>query len=59
MFKIEVLISEKNGKKYYKLSYNDVFLTFDEVAILSICDVQPSKLRHLDVGIYNIKLEKI
>lgn len=58
MFKIVVCLG-KNDKVYYKLFFNDIFLTFDELAIISLCDVSPSKLKALEVGTYDILLQKI
>lgn len=61
MFIVHVCISEKNGKTYYKLTYkfddtNDVFLTYDENVICTICDISPRKLLSLPTGVYDINL---
>lgn len=69
MFKIEVCVSEKNGKKFYKLYYviqnekngkkYDVFLTFDAVAITTLANCSPIDLDDLELGSYDLGFNKL
>lgn len=63
MFKLYVALSKKE-EKYYRLAYItsddlEVTLCFDKEPILVIYDITPSALNKLDVGVYDINLNKI